>query len=44
MIKVAGAIFGAVVLMLAGLLSYGYLVDMAPAPQPQTQGVVLNAQ
>ena len=44
MVKVAGVIFGAVVLTLAGLLSYGYLVDMNPKPQPQTQSVILNAQ
>ncbi len=42
--KAIGAVFGLAVLGAFGLLVYGYSVDMAPAPSPQSQSVVLDAQ
>ncbi len=36
------ALAAAVVLAGLGLVIYGYSVDMAPAPQPTSQSVVLN--
>lgn len=35
---------GLAVALVAGLAVYGYVVDMAPAPAPVTQSVLLNAQ
>jgi hypothetical protein len=40
--KAITALAAAAVLAGLGLVIYGYSVDMAPAPQPTSQSVVLN--